>query len=156
MIPPLKFIPKHIVSFLSTIAWGILIMTKTTFEKKTTLHHLVMDQTWHFIHQPWERMQTRSYVTLVTRIKPYCFPMIFKRLISVGFQLLISNYRNPTEITLEKTFIQPLKTPTFQTENQPFWNVGNTFFNGCCVTRELRAACGTVCQNFADFCINQL
>ncbi len=74
-------------------------------------------------------------VTLVTRIKPYCFPTVFKRLISVGFQLLISNYQNSTEITLEKTFIQPLKNPTFQTENQPSWNVGNTFFNGCCVTR---------------------
>ncbi len=50
-----------------------------------------------------------------------------QRLISVGFQLLISNSWNPTEITLEKTCIQPLKHPTFQTEKQPFWNVGNMF-----------------------------
>ncbi len=61
-----------------------------------------------------------TFGALVTRIKPYCFPTVLKRLISVGFQLLISNYRNPTEITLEKTFVQPLKNPTFQTENQPF------------------------------------
>ncbi len=33
-----------------------------------------------------------SLTALVTRIKPYCFPTVFKRLISVGFQLLISYY----------------------------------------------------------------
>ena len=74
--------------------------------------------------------------TLVTRPKPYYFTTDFQRLISVGFQLLISNNWNPTEIAWEKTFTQPLKTPTFQTENQPFSNIGNTFFNGCWVTRE--------------------
>ncbi len=72
---------------------------------------------------------------LVTLPKPYCFTTDFQRLISVAFQFLISNNWNPTEITWEKTFIQPLKNLTFQTETQPFWNVGNTLFNSCCVTR---------------------
>ncbi len=101
-----------------TTQYSKLSFSNSTFRKKSQL------DTWH------------SYPpSLVTRIKPYCFPTVFKRLISVGFQLLISKYRNPTEITLEKTFIQQFKNPTFHTENQPFLNVGNTFFNGCCVTR---------------------
>ncbi len=32
---------------------------------------------------------------LVTQTKPYCFPTVFQCLISVGFQLLISNHWNP-------------------------------------------------------------
>ncbi len=79
--------------------------------------------------------QTDNSLALVTRTKPNCFHTVFQCLISVSFQLLISNNWNPTEIALEKTFVQPLKNSTFQTENQPFWNVGNTYFNGCCVTR---------------------
>ena len=93
-------------------------------------------------HKVLEYFGNNIVMSLVTRTKPYCFPTVYQRLISVDFQLLISNHWNPTEITLEKTFIQPLKNPTFQTENQPFWNVGNTFFNSCCVTRGIEPVHG--------------
>ena len=87
----------------------------------TTLSQIYPHWNWNILKS------TLGVLPLVTRTKPYCFPTVYQRLNSVGFQLLISNYWTPTEITLEKTFIQPLKDPTFQTENQPFWNVGNTF-----------------------------
>ncbi len=48
----------------------------------------------------------------------------------VDFEQLKSNWNN-----IRKTFIQLLKNLKFHNEKQPFWNVGNTFFNSCCVTR---------------------
>ena len=63
----------------------------------------------------------------------------------VDFKQLKSNWNS-----MRKNLYTTIKNPIFQTKNQPFWNVANTFFNSCCVTRD---AVSPVCRFEEAICI---
>ena len=129
----LLFSVKKILKVMKNLIWPIDLLFMSSFDYQSTYDHMsrMLNEVYHFT----KRVHLYD-IPLVTQTKPYCFPTVFQRFISVDFQLSILTYWNQTKITLEKTFMPPFKNPTFHTENQPFWYVGNTFFNSCCVTRD--------------------